>query len=210
MTTLYVLKCEHNKYYIGKTERPLYSRIEEHFLKNGSEWTKVHKPVSILEVHDNVHSMDEDKFTKIYMAKYGIENVRGGSYSSIVLPEYKVKALVDELCTATNACFKCHKTGHFAKDCVQKKSIRHKCQYCAVSCTSQEHLQEHEKFCHKKPWKGIFKDLTGVLVGIVAGASEVLSEWNDESSHDRCYRCGRQGHFARTCYASTDVNGKWL
>lgn len=38
--TIYVLKCEKNKYYIGKTNRPLYNRICEHFSNYGSQWTK--------------------------------------------------------------------------------------------------------------------------------------------------------------------------
>ena len=51
------------------------------------------------------------------MAKYGIENVRGGNYSQIILDDYKIKALNDEFSTVTNVCFRCKRAGHFIKDC---------------------------------------------------------------------------------------------
>ena len=90
MPTIYILKCEQNRYYIGKTERSLDSRIKEHFLNNGSEWTRKYKPIKLIDTIQNADDFDEDKYTKIYMKKYGINNVRGGSYTQINLPEYSI------------------------------------------------------------------------------------------------------------------------
>ena len=75
MPTIYILKCEQNRYYIGKTERSLDSRIKEHFLNNGSEWTRKYKPIKLIDTIQNADDFDEDKYTKIYMKKYGINNV---------------------------------------------------------------------------------------------------------------------------------------
>lgn len=120
MPTIYVLKCANNKYYVGKTERKIIHRIIEHVLQDGSEWTKLHKPVSVIEIISKADDMDEDKYTKIYMKKYGIDNVRGGSYTSITLPEYKIKSLQDELNTSENRCYRCNRVGHFASQCYAK------------------------------------------------------------------------------------------
>ena len=61
---IYILKLENNKFYIGKTENAEI-RIENHFENNGSEWTKIHKPLSIIEIIPNCDNYDEDKYTKI-------------------------------------------------------------------------------------------------------------------------------------------------
>lgn len=105
MPTIYVILCEDDKYYVGKTSRPLQSRIKEHFENTGSEWTKMYKPVKVVEVIPDADDYDEDKYTKIYMKKYGIDNVRGGAYTRIVLPEY----IEDELCSASDLCYQCKK-----------------------------------------------------------------------------------------------------
>lgn len=123
MPTLYVLKCENNKYYIGKTNSPTTDRIESHFAKQGSAWTKLHKPEYVVEVLHDADAFDEDKYTKIYMAKYGIENVRGGSYSQVILEDYKIKALNDEFSTVTDVCFRCKRPGHFIKDCYASSMV---------------------------------------------------------------------------------------
>jgi hypothetical protein len=84
MVYIYVLKLQKGKYYIGKTSNPQF-RLESHFFSNGSEWTKIYRPLQIIELIPNCDDYDEDKYTKMYMDKYGIDNVRGGSYTSIKL-----------------------------------------------------------------------------------------------------------------------------
>jgi len=60
MVYIYVLKLQHSKYYIGKTSNS-YFRIESHFNIDGLEWTKIHKPVKLLEL---IESYDYDALVK--------------------------------------------------------------------------------------------------------------------------------------------------
>jgi predicted GIY-YIG superfamily endonuclease len=121
-TTIYVLLCEKNRYYIGKTDRPIENRIVEHFNFNiiASEWTHKYKPIKVVEIKKDADEFDEDKYTKIYMKKYGIDKVRGGTYTQIELPEYQKMTLQNELCSASNLCFRCNRSGHFASNCFVK------------------------------------------------------------------------------------------
>lgn len=114
---LYILKLTNNKYYIGTTYKNVHLRIREHLKGIGAKWTKLYKPVNILETFKTFDKFDEDKYTKIYMNEFGIENVRGGSYSKINLEQYQIKALELEFKTANNQCFKCGKLGHLASRC---------------------------------------------------------------------------------------------
>jgi len=79
MVYIYVLKLQENKYYVGKTNNPSV-RIENHLNGNGSSWTKIYKPLKVVDMIPNCDDYDEDKYTQIYMDKYGIDNVRGGSF----------------------------------------------------------------------------------------------------------------------------------
>ena len=117
-TTIYVLKLQNKKYYVGKTQKDVNIRFQEHLSGNGSEFTKLYKPIKILEIYKNCDNFDEDKYTKVYMQKYGIDNVRGGSYTSIELSETDLLALQKELKSSKDACYKCGKTGHFVNNCL--------------------------------------------------------------------------------------------
>jgi hypothetical protein len=59
MVYIYILQLEQGKYYIGKTTNPQF-RIESHFNFNGS-----------ITLIPNCDDYDEDKYTRIYMDKYG-------------------------------------------------------------------------------------------------------------------------------------------
>ena len=75
---VYILELENDKYYVGYTEN-FDSRMISHFGGNGSKWTKIHRPLNILEVSRGGKN-DEDKKTIDMMIKYGYQNVRGGRY----------------------------------------------------------------------------------------------------------------------------------
>ena len=75
MVFIYVLKLEENKYYIGKTNNPAF-RLDSHFSLNGSQWTKKYRPIKLLKMIPNCDDYDEDKITKQFMDKYGIDNFK--------------------------------------------------------------------------------------------------------------------------------------
>jgi len=121
-TNVYVLKLSQNKWYVGKSQLP-QQRILHHFQQQGSVWTKKYHPLEIAEVRRKCDQFDEDKITKEYMAKYGIDNVRGGSYVSIALPDYQLMTLQTELDSANDACFRCGRRGHFEKNCYAQTDV---------------------------------------------------------------------------------------
>lgn len=119
MTSIYVLRLLNGKFYVGKTTN-LMKRTKSHFNMKGSAWTKKHSPLEIMKVYHNCDKFDEDKYTKMYMNKYGIENVRGGSFSSINLNKEEIYFIKKSLMTANDNCYICGQKGHFAKNCKYK------------------------------------------------------------------------------------------
>ena len=71
-TNIYVLRLVGGRYYIGKSDN-ITNRYQQHLNGNGSAWTKKYKPVSLEKTIKNVSSFEEDKVTKEYMSKYGID-----------------------------------------------------------------------------------------------------------------------------------------
>jgi len=78
---LYVLKLENDKYYIGSTYN-LNFRYAQHCQGRGAKWTKLNKPIGIIEVITNIQTT-ENELTLQYIDKYGKPNVRGGSFCQV-------------------------------------------------------------------------------------------------------------------------------
>lgn len=149
MNGIYVLKLENEKYYIGQSKN-IEKRIKEHFSGNGSIWTQKYNPIDVLEKFNSNNNYDEDNYTKKYMIKYGIDNVRGGSYTSFNISDEIKKFLQKEFNTINNSCFTCGKTGHFSNEC-NEITDKFVCQYCLKIFETKKGTIYHENFfCKKK------------------------------------------------------------
>ena len=149
MESLYVLKLEKNKWYVGKTS-DIMKRFQEHVNGKGAAWTSKYKPISLVESRPIASQHDENNITKDYMKKYGVENVRGGSYAQIKLDESEISALNKEMLGNTDKCFKCGLAGHFANKCKTKEEEVWECKYCDRQFTTRFGCSVHEKSCGSK------------------------------------------------------------
>ena len=116
MEQIYILRLKAGKYYIGKTKN-VDKRWTEHTAGCGSGWTKKYPPVSLVKSVVSTSQFDEDRYVKEYMGKYGIENVRGGTYSNVVLDANCIAVLEKEIRHSNNLCVRCGRGTHFVKDC---------------------------------------------------------------------------------------------
>jgi len=114
---IYVLQLEKNKYYVGKTNN-VSQRLLSHYQSTGSSWTTKYKPIELYEMVDTYDDYDEDKYTLKYMKKYGIENVRGGSFTQIELSENQINTLQQMIKVQNNQCYKCDSKDHFMNNCI--------------------------------------------------------------------------------------------
>ena len=121
-TTIYILKLKNGKYYVGQTH-DVNKRYRDHRNGTGSAWTRTHVPLGIDQVIHHASPFDEDMYLKRYMSMYGIDNVRGGSYSQTVLTDAQKKAIVAELRTAEGSCMKCGRMGHFVETCYARTEL---------------------------------------------------------------------------------------
>lgn len=192
MVFIYTLKLTNGKYYVGKTTNPSF-RLDNHFNSNGSSWTMKYKPIKILELIPNCDDYDEDKYTRIYMDKYGIDNVRGGSFVSIKLDKSTIEQLKKMSDGTKDKCFTCSKLGHFAKDCKEKDDEDvWSCVKCNKEFTNEKQCEKHEKNCEDE-WE-----------------DDDDTEEDDDEFNGCCFRCGREGHYSPSCYASKHIKGYYL
>ena len=115
--TIYVLKLVKGKWYVGRTT-DIHKRYLLHKKGRGSVWTKIYRPLKGIHFEYTEQSpFDEDKTTKEYMLRYGIDNVRGGAYVQPKLPKDIKKRLQEEIWAAMDCCVRCGSSEHFIKNC---------------------------------------------------------------------------------------------
>jgi len=112
---IYILELEGGYYYVGRSATPNV-RIEAHHAGTGAIWTQLHPMVRVMEVITG-DRFDEDKYVLKTMDQYGIDKVRGGSYSNIKLTAAQRKSLESQLAHTNDQCARCGRKGHFIASC---------------------------------------------------------------------------------------------
>lgn len=127
---VYVLKLTCGKYYVGKTKN-VNRRIGLHMIKNNIEqikWTKIYRPVKILEQYNNCDNSMEMKILFETMKNHGIENVRGGPFNIMDLTNEQINLLRKKIKSAKK--IKCNECLNQIK---QKEKAKYQIsKYCAV------------------------------------------------------------------------------
>jgi hypothetical protein len=134
---IYVLALQEHKYYVGQTHnmdaclelhQPREARYDLSLRPNqrrtASTWTEKYPMVELVESFIG-EPWDEDKTVIKYMSIYGIDNVRGGSYSQIDLSFEQHISLRRQIFHAQNKCIACGLQDHWIANC--QTEICYKC-----------------------------------------------------------------------------------
>lgn len=121
---VYVLLCEGERFYVGKTE-DMEKRYDEHLRGKGSQWTRIYKPIDIVELYMADTCFAEENKTKEYMIEYGLYKVRGGPYSMLYFSDIETEIIRKQLWHAQEKCFQCG-GDHFVSGC-KTPSVKYCC-----------------------------------------------------------------------------------
>lgn len=102
MTTIHILKCADDRYYIDRTDK----------INESCQWLQKYPSMEIERVIESDDEFDVDKWVLKYMTIHGISYVRGGSFKEPDLDSNTMFVIMDiiqkTVGSCTDRCYMCH------------------------------------------------------------------------------------------------------
>lgn len=232
---VYVLRCEGGRFYVGSCgEHRVHQRFAEHCDGTASAFTSSFLPVDVLEVLPAERGVyDEDAKVLEYMKAYGVDNVRGGTFSRLVLPEHQLRTLRDQLTHGEGSCFSCGSRWHFADRCpvrnASNASVYERRNGGTGGCFRCGRTGHMSTECFARTTLDGRRPSSSAGTSIAAPPRRRPFRQQQSSSSDTsddeggrtttpyyrprgssCFRCGRTGHVSGNCFARSHVTGRHL
>lgn len=165
-----------------------------HMNGTGSEWTKRYEPIDI-EWYDSTNNRYlEFAKTLEYMKRYGIDNVRGGPYCSVVLREWVRELIYERL---SDTCFLCGKrsNNHYngcpnCYYCGRRRCDGQCCNWCGKP---GGHLRNKCYNCYRCGGNGHF-------IRECVQCYKCRSHNHFGVQCKSCFNCGGYSHQIKDCY----------
>lgn len=185
--SIYVLSCQNDKYYVGSTTN-LTRRIHQHLSPGGgSSWTRTHKPLRLVQVYKNIpreyYLGKEAQVTAELMLSHGVNNVRGAMFSET--REYSVEdipALKGFL-------------GHY-NDVSYRQLGRWLYRELWLLQNKKEENEERMEAAQVQMQKMQVQFRTETTMTSTTTPPRFQSKYK---RYDKCFCCGKLGHWAREC-----------
>lgn len=209
---IYVIRQDCGKYFIGKTNTPniTLGDIQKMAKTQNHKWLLNYKPIQIQEIIHSLDAWDEDKITLKYMDKYGIDNVRGGSFNSIILKHEELTTIRTMISSAKGCCSICYSTGHIKLNCpmlfeFQDYEVVIKDKNDDVLITTQQNDKQLPTSNNIISGDKIRESLSIALSSATQATSSIWQSWFGNglaytSQTPKCLRCGFGGHKTSQCF----------
>jgi hypothetical protein len=204
---IYVIRQECGKYFVGKTNTPSITiqEIKQMAIENKQQWILQYRPAQIIEIINSHDPWDEDKITLKYMNKYGIENVRGGSFNSFILSPNEFTTIRNMIFSAKGKCPICNLIGHNKQCCPMVFEFN---DYEVVIFDNNDIILTTEPklltddinlIKNKNQISDTSSYLSNTLLSIATTTNSLFNSWFRSGNKSKCLRCGMSGHKTGNC-----------
>jgi hypothetical protein len=115
---LYVLVLQDCCLYVGRCRADrIGARFQEHACGHGAAWTRLHPPARVAYTRPSFDAFDEDACVLRLMTEFGVDAVRGGTWSSVKLREPELQHVRRRIAHALGECLYCGSREHLSNAC---------------------------------------------------------------------------------------------